>query len=106
LAKTRPMQVVAARLPKDVVREIERIAAEEELDKSSVVARATDLFIRHWKLEKALKLYEDGRITAQKAADVAALSIWEFIEELERRKIPAQYSAGEFLEDFEAAQKG
>ena len=106
MAKTRLMQVVAARLPKDVAREIERIAAEEKLDKSSVVARATDLFIRQWKLERAMKLYEDGRITAQKAADVAALSIWEFLEELERRKIPVRYSAGEFVEDFEAAQKG
>jgi predicted HTH domain antitoxin len=100
------MQVVAARLPKDVVREIERISAEEKLDKSSVVARATDLFIRHWKLERALGLYADGKITTQKAADVAAISVWEFIEELERRKIPVRYSAEEFLEDFKAALKG
>lgn len=99
------MQVVAARLPKDVAREIERIAVEEKLDKSSVVARATDLYIRHWKLQKALRLYEDGKVTALKAADLAGLSIWEFLEELEKKKIPVHYSAEEFVEDFEAARK-
>jgi predicted HTH domain antitoxin len=106
LAKSRVMQVVAARLPIDVAREIERIAAEEKLDKSSVLARATDLYIRHWKLERALRLYGDGRVTALKAAGLATLSIWEFIEELERSKIPVHYSAEEFAEDFEAARKG
>ena len=99
------MQVVAARLPKDVAREVERIAVEEKLDKSSVVARATDLYIRHWKLQRALGLYEDGKITALKAADLAGLSIWEFLEELEKKKIPVHYSAEEFVEDFEAARK-
>jgi predicted HTH domain antitoxin len=100
------MQVVAARLPREVAREIERIAEAEKLDKSSVVTRATDLYIRHWKLERALGLYEDGKVTALKAAGLANLSIWEFIEELEKRKIPVRYSAEEFIEDFEAARKG
>lgn len=98
------MQVMAARLPKEVAREIERIATEEKLDRSSVIARATDLYIRQWKLQKALKLYEEGRVTAMKAASLASLSIWEFIEELEKRNITVRYSAEEFVQDFEAAQ--
>ncbi len=98
------MQVVAARLPKEVAREVEYIAAQEKLDKSAVIARATDLYIRGWKLEKAVRLYRGGKVTALKAAGLAAVSIWEFLEELERRKIPLRYSAEEFLEDFEAAR--
>jgi predicted HTH domain antitoxin len=100
------MQVVAARLPKEVAREIERIALEEKLDKSSVIARATDLYIREWRLRKAIRLFENGRVTALKAANLANCSVWEFLEELEKKKIPIQYSAEEFIEDFEAAQKG
>ncbi len=99
------MEVVAARLPKEVAREIERIALEEKLDKSSVIARATDLYIREWRLGKAISLYEAGRVTALKAAGLANRSIWEFLEELEKRRIPIQYSAEQFIEDFEAAQK-
>ncbi len=100
------MQVVAARLPKEVASEIERIALEEKLDKSSVIARATDLYIKEWKLRRAIRLYAEGRVTALKAASLANRSIWEFLEELAKEKIPVEYSAEEFIEDFEAARKG
>ncbi len=98
------MQVVAARLPKEVAREIERIAMEEKLDKSAVIGRATDLYIKRWKIEKGIRLYEEGKVTAMKAAILAGQSIWEFLEELDKRKISVRYSADEFIEDFEAAR--
>jgi predicted HTH domain antitoxin len=98
------MQVVAARLPKGIAREIERIAAEEKLDKSSVIARAIDLYIKQWKFDVALRQYEKGKVTTLKAATLAGVSIWEFLEELESRKIPAHYSSEEFIEDFETAR--
>lgn len=78
--------------------------AEEKLDKSSVIARAVDLYIKQWKFDAALRLYENGKVTTLKAATLAGLSIWEFLEELESRKIPVHYSSEEFIEDFEAAR--
>ena len=45
------MQVAAARLPKEVVDEIERIAAEEKTDKSTVIARAVDQYVKQRKHE-------------------------------------------------------
>lgn len=98
-------QIVAARLPREVVRGIEEIAREERLDKSSVIVRAADAYVKHWRLERALRLYSEGRISALKAAACSGLSIWAFIEELEKRKIIQQYSAEQFIEDFEAARK-
>jgi predicted HTH domain antitoxin len=106
LSKGVTRQVVAARLPRELAREIERIAAEEKLDKSTVVARATGLYVKQWKLERAIALYDEGKVTAMKAAGLAGLSIWELLEELERRKIPVRYTAEQFREDFEAARKG
>ncbi len=91
-------------MPKMVAREIERIAAEERVDKSTVIARATDQYIKEWRIRKAIKLYEDGTITVPKAASLTGLSIWEFLEELGRRKISVRYSAEDFIEDFEAAR--
>ncbi len=104
LAKARSMQVVAARLPKEVAREIERIAVEDRVDRSTVIARATDQYIKEWRIRKTIKLYEDEAITVPKAATLAGLSIWEFLEELGRRKISVRYSATDFIEDFEAAR--
>lgn len=98
------MQVVAARLPKEVAREIERIAIEEKVDRSTVIARATDEYIKEWRIRKAIRLYEEGAITVPKAASLTGLSIWEFLEELGKRKISVRYSAADFIEDFEAAR--
>ena len=92
-------------MPKNVAREIERIAIEENLDKSSVIARATDMYIKQWKLRKAMGLYEAGKVSVLKAAAVGGISIWELLEELEKRKIVVQYSAEEFIEDFEASRR-
>lgn len=97
------MQVVAARLPKEVASEIEQIALHDKVDKSTVIARAADQYIKEWKTRKALKLYEEGGVTVAKAASLAGLSIWEFLEELGRRRIPVQYSAEEFMADFQVA---
>jgi predicted HTH domain antitoxin len=103
LAKARLMQVVAARLPKEVASEIEQIALHDKVDRSTVIARAADEYIKEWKTRTAVKLYEEGGVTVGKAASLAGLSIWEFLEELVRRRIPVQYSAEEFMADFQAA---
>ena len=101
------MQVVV-KLAKEVAREIERIAVEEKVDRSTVIARAADQYVKEWRIRKAIKLYEKEAITVPKAATLASLSIWEFLEELGRRKIPVRYSAADFIEDFEggSSQKG
>ena len=86
-----------SRLPDEMVKEIERIAQIEKLDKSSVIRRLLDRAIPEWKLEYALKLYQKGEISIGKAAELSSISIWEFMEKLSYYKIPINYS----LEDLE-----
>jgi predicted HTH domain antitoxin len=99
------MRVIAARFHPEVADEVERIAEEERVDKSTVIVRAADLYVKHWKLEKALKSYLDGTVTLWKASAIAGISLWEFMDEMNRRKIPLQYTSNDFIEDFEAALK-
>lgn len=89
------------RLPDDMVKEIERIAEIEKLDKSSVIRRLLNKAIPEWKLEYALKLYQNGEISIGKAAELSSISIWEFMEKLSQYKIPLNYS----LEDLESDLK-
>ncbi|MGQ9507692.1 MAG: UPF0175 family protein [Candidatus Bathycorpusculaceae bacterium] len=58
-----------------------------------------------WKLEKALKLFRDGKVSLWKAAEIAGLSLWEIIEIIGERKISFSYTYEDFREDFEAALK-
>jgi predicted HTH domain antitoxin len=99
------MRVIAARLRPDIADEVDRIASEEGVDRSTVIVRAADLYVKRWKLEKALKSYLEGRVTLWKAAEIAGLSLWELMDEIEKRKVPLQYTSEDFIEDFEAALK-
>lgn len=37
------------------------------------------------RLDRAVETYGDGRVTAWRAARMARVSLWEFLDELERR---------------------
>jgi predicted HTH domain antitoxin len=99
------MRVIAARFRREIADEVERIAAEEKVDRSAVIVRAADLYVRRWKLEKALRSYAEGKVTLWKAAGIAGLSLWELIDEMEKRKVSFQYTSENFIEDFESALK-
>ncbi len=93
-------QVISARLPKDRIKQIEQIAHEEKVDKSTILDRALEHYTKEWTLKKALELYRNGKITLSRAAEIAGLTIWEIIDALEERKIVLQYDAEDFEEDM------
>lgn len=98
-------KVIAARFPKSSADELEQIAEEEQVDRSTIIVRALQRYIREWKLERALALYREGKVTLWKAAGIAGISIWEIMDTIKERSIPIQYTFKDFKEDFEAALK-
>ncbi len=97
-------EVVSARLPQDRVNQIEDIAREEKVDKTTIIDRALEHYIHEWKLEKAIKSYREGTSTLPRAAEIANITIWEMINTLADRKIPSQYGVEELEEDLKAVQ--
>lgn len=95
-------EVMSARLPKEKVDLIEEIAREEKVDKSTVLDRALDHYIREWKLQRAIASYEDGAATLPRAAEIAGLSVWEMIDVLAKRKTEPQYDVEDLEEDLKA----
>jgi len=98
-------KTITSRLPDEMVKEIEKIAEIEKLDKSSVVRRLLDKAIPTWKLDHALKLYQNRKISLGKAAELSALSIWEFLEHLSQRKIPLDYDLEDLKSDLETVKE-
>ena len=74
-----------------MVEEIEKIAEVEKLDKSSVIRRLLNKAIPSWKLEYAIKLYQNKEISLGKAVELSSLSLWELLEHLTQMKIPLNY---------------
>jgi len=98
-------KTITSRLPDKMVEEIERIAKLENLDRSSVVRRLLNKAIPEWKLEYALKLYQQKEISLGKAAELSSLSIWEMLEKLSQNKIPLNYDLEELKNDLEKVKE-
>ncbi|KKM85262.1 hypothetical protein LCGC14_1290820 [marine sediment metagenome] len=84
-----------------MVEEIENIAEIEKLDKSSVVRRLLNKAIPSWKLEYAIKLYQNKEISLGKAVELSSLSVWELLEHLTQKKIPLNYDIEDLRYDLE-----
>ena len=98
-------KTLTSRLPDDMAKQIEEIAEIEKLDKSSVIRRLLDKGIIQWKVEFALKLYQDGDVSLGRGAEISSLSIWEFLDKLAEKKIPLNYDAEDLIRDIETVDK-
>jgi len=98
-------EIVSTRVPEDMAKDIEEIEKEDKSDRATVVRKLLAKAIADRKLERALALYSDGKVTLWKASKIAGLSLWEMMEIVRQRKISFEYSYEDFREDFEKALK-
>lgn len=76
------------RLPPEVEGELEEIAREEGLEKTALTTSMLTKSIKRWKLERAIKLYQEGRVTMARAAEIAGVSLYEMMDIIHQRGIP------------------
>jgi len=53
------------------------------------------------KLVKALKQYTEGKISMGKAAEVANVSIWKFLDEMKDKKVPIRYDLDDIKNEID-----
>lgn len=93
-------ELVAARLPEQLVKALRKIEEVEESDRSTVVRKLLHRAIADWKKEYAAKLYGEGRITLERAALEAGASVREMMEYIQQKKMPGQYELKDLEEDM------
>jgi predicted HTH domain antitoxin len=98
-------EIVSTRVPEDMAKDIEEIEKEEMSDRATVVRKLLAKAIADRKLERALTLYSNGKVTLWKSSKIAGLSLWEMIEIVKQRKLSLQQSFEDFRKDFEKALK-
>ena len=99
-------QMVGARLPADLVRELELIQNVEQADRSTTVRRLLARAIRDWKLEHWSRQYGEDRISLARAALEAGVSLWEMMDYARARKVSVQYDLEDLERDLEALPGG
>ncbi len=98
------MSVITIRVPKELRDELEEVARLLGKDKSDIVREILAEGLREKRVEYALRLYREGRVSLWKAARIAGATLWEMIEALGRYGVEVQYTLEDALKDIEAAK--
>ena len=98
-------ETVTTRIDDLEAKDIKMIEKEEKLDRSAVVRRLLSRAVRDWKIEKALKLYQEKKITMGKVAEISGISLRDALAIASSKGIAFQYSVKELEEDFKEALK-
>lgn len=85
-------------------RQVKELAKLQKLlnasDNSTVFRYVLEKGIHETKLQKALESYQNGESSLEKAAALAGLSYWGFLDELAKRGVYLNYSKEDFEEDL------
>ncbi len=93
-------ELIAARLPGQLVQALHKIEEVEQSDRSTVVRKLLARAIAEWKKEHAAKLYAERKVTLERAAMEANASVREMMEYLMQKRVPGQYDLRELEEDM------
>ena len=76
------------------------MGALNTLEISQDILDSARLTINDLKLEIAISLYAQGRLSVGKARELAGMSLWEFRQLLASRRISPHYNVDDFEEDL------
>ncbi len=92
---------IGIRLPKDVLKRIEKLSKEENVDRSTMIRELVLEGYKGLKKKEALEKYKEGKITFSKAAKEAGMTLWEMEKFLVEKGYKSEYS----IEDLEKESK-
>lgn len=84
-------KAITSRLKRELVNEIETIAKEEGIDRSTAIQKLLRMGLAEYKMEQAVRLYRNKKVTLWKAAEMADISLRAMMEAIKVRDIPYQY---------------
>src|SRR3989344_1408450 len=99
------MKNISIRLKEDFMKEAERLAKLEMVDKSTIIREALEKGFAEIKLEIAIEMFSKGKISTTEAAEIAELSVGEMMDELVRRGIRPNITKEDIMDSLEHALK-
>ena len=87
---------VSLTVPKELLEKSDKIAKEKLEDRSTVMRELLALGLKEYMIKDAVNQYTEGKVSMEKAAELADISIWKFFDVLKEKKIPIRYD----LEDI------
>lgn len=95
---------ITARVSEDLYEKIERIQEAEQTDRSTAVKRLLERGVGDWQIETAVRRYRDGSVSIGRAAEIADVSIWRFMDILSERGVEMNYDESDLEADIAAVR--
>ena len=84
---SRETKLMNTRIPVVMLDQVEHIAKEEQTDKSSVIRKLLDRAIKEWELDRAINMYYKKKVTLERSAEIAGVSVREVINYLKEKEL-------------------
>ena len=92
---------ISVTIPEDLLEESEDLAEERMEDRSTIIRQLIAEGRKEEKKKKAVEMYIEKKISLEKAAEIADVSIWKMLDLLRERKVPLRYDRKEAEAEIE-----
>ena len=96
-------EIISTRIPEEIARDLKEIEKEEQTDRATLVRKLLARAIEQWKMERALRLYREGKVTLWRAAKLGGITLREMMELAAKQGIQFKYTSKDLEEDINAA---
>jgi predicted HTH domain antitoxin len=99
------MTTISVRIDDDTLRDLELLRKDAKADRSEVVRRLLDRAIRNAKLERAMQLLRERKISIGKAAELAGATLYEIMEAMPKHGVQLGYTMEDLRRDVKPLSK-
>lgn len=93
---------LSTRVSGEVEKELEEFMRAEKLEKSPAVRKLLRVGLEEWRKQRSLELLERGEVTFNRAAEIAGLDVWSFVDLVKRSDINWIKSVEKIRSDMDA----
>lgn len=79
---------------------IQSLADQEGCDRATLIKSILRRGMAHLRREQAVQAYRRNDVTMSKAADLAGLTLWDFLALMESEKLEIHYDVADFEQDL------
>ncbi len=99
------MKNISIRLDEAFVKEADRLAKIESVDKSTILREALEKGLEEVGLDIAIEMFVKEKVSTTEAANIANISVGEMMEELAKRGIKQDIKIDDLIGSLEKALK-
>jgi len=94
-------KTITTQVPEDLFKAINEIGEMEKIDRAEVIRRLLSNAAKNWKMEKALELLRDGKVTVRRAAKIADVTYVEMLDLSSQKDIAIKMEPEDVINDLE-----